>query len=212
MNVKFAHFSLESNRCHLFSFEPHLIRILDFTFASMAIFLTLPIMFFIMFAIKINSRGSAFYVQERLGQHEKVFRLIKFRTMRTNAEANGPTWAQLQDDRVTTVGKFLRKTRLDELPQLFNVLKSDLCLVGPRPIRKHFADILRAHNPEYSKRFLVKPGITGWAQIYAPYGSTVEEQLEKLPYDLSYLNGLSLTGYFRVLLKTVRIVLRAEGV
>jgi lipopolysaccharide/colanic/teichoic acid biosynthesis glycosyltransferase len=131
--------------------------------------------------------------------------------MVVNAEEGGPKWAKENDSRVTRVGKILRKTRLDELPQFLNVLKGDLSFVGPRPIRKHFADLLQQYNSNYDKRFLVKPGLTGWAQIYAPYGSSIDEQLKKVPYDLLYLNGISIKDYIKVFLLTMKAILFGKG-
>lgn len=188
------------------------IRFVDVLLAMIGLFFSLPLMLFIVLAIKLSSKGPAFYIQERLGQFERPFRLFKFRTMRVDAELCGPQWAGEDDIRVTKVGKYLRKARLDELPQLFNVLRSDISFVGPRPIRKFFADQLKPHDPRYEKRFLIKPGLTGWAQIYAPYGATVKEQLEKLPFDMWYLDGLSLRGYLKVLLLTTQIVMKGKGI
>ena len=184
----------------------------DILFAMIGIIFSFVPMLIIAFAIKLDSRGPVFFIQERLGQFKKPIRLIKFRTMVVNAEENGPVWAKENDSRVTSIGYIIRKVRLDELPQLFNVLKGDLTFVGPRPIRKYFADLLKQYSSSYDRRFLIKPGITGWAQIYAPYGSTVEEQLMKLPYDLRYLKGLSIKDYFKIILLTVKAVLLGNGI
>ena len=127
-----------------------------------------------------------------------------------DAEKYNIKWAQPNDPRITKIGRFLRKTGLDELPQLFNILKGDMSFVGPRPIRKDFAILLTQYCPDYPKRFLVKPGITGYAQLYAPYGSTIEEQLKKIPYDQKYLSGLSISEYFKILFKTVLFVIKGR--
>lgn len=190
----------------------YFIKILDFILATLGIILVSPIVLIVALAIKVDSKGPVFFSQERLGRHKKPFRLIKFRTMVFNAEQNGPVWAHKNDNRVTGVGRFLRNKKLDEIPQLLNILKGDLSFVGPRPIRKHFADIIQQHDPNYDKRFCAKPGLTGWAQIYAPYGSTVGEQLEKLPYDLKYLNGYNVKDYFKILLLTGKKVVTGKGV
>jgi lipopolysaccharide/colanic/teichoic acid biosynthesis glycosyltransferase len=184
----------------------------DTFFATIGILVALVPIIMIGIAIKLDSKGPIFFTQKRLGQYKKPFWLIKFRTMVTNAEDNGPMWANENDSRVTRVGYILRKARLDELPQLFNILMGNLSFVGPRPIRKYFADLLRQYNSEYDKRFLVKPGLSGWAQIFAPYGSTIEEQLTKVPYDLRYLKGLSVKDYLMIILLTIKTVVTGNGV
>jgi lipopolysaccharide/colanic/teichoic acid biosynthesis glycosyltransferase len=192
--------------------QPFWIRFFDILLATVGVLFTFVPMLIVAITIKLDSRGSVFFIQERLGYYKRPIWLIKFRTMSIDAEKSGPTWAQENDPRVTFVGRILRKIRFDEIPQLFNVLRGDLSFVGPRPIRKYFADLLKQHNPTYDRRFLVKPGISGWAQIFAPYGSTIEEQLSKLPYDLKYLKGLSLKDYFVIILLTIRTILMGNGV
>jgi lipopolysaccharide/colanic/teichoic acid biosynthesis glycosyltransferase len=190
-----------------------LFRLCDILFATIGLMLAAPFLFLIALAVKLESRGPAIFVQERLGQFKKPFKIVKFRTMVADAETNGPVWAQNGDPRITRLGRILRKSRLDELPQLINILKGDLSFVGPRPIRAHFAEILEKENSEYGKRFLVKPGLTGYAQIYAPYGSTIDEQLQKLQYDRKYLNGITLREYMHVIFLTALKVIRgSEGV
>lgn len=192
--------------------QSRLIKFFDIMIAIIGIFFAFVPMLIIAIAIKMSSKGPIFFIQERLGHYKKPFRLIKFRTMVVNAEGNGPTWASKDDKRVTSIGRFLRKTRLDELPQLINILKGDMGFVGPRPIRMHFAEKLASMEVVYDKRFLVKPGLTGFAQIYAPYGTNLEEQLEKLPYDLKYLNGYSFKDYLKILSLTCKTVLKGNGV
>jgi len=192
--------------------QPFWIRFFDILLATIGVLFTFVPMLIIAITIKFDSRGPVFFIQERLGYYKHPIWLIKFRTMVTNAEEHGPMWANENDNRVTRVGYILRKTRFDELPQLFNILRGHLSFVGPRPIRKYFADKLRLHHPEYDKRFLVKPGLSGWAQIFAPYGSTIDEQLTKLPYDLKYLKGLSVKDYFVIILLTIKTVLIGNGV
>jgi lipopolysaccharide/colanic/teichoic acid biosynthesis glycosyltransferase len=193
------------------SFRPALIRFFDIIIASSLLVASLPVWVFIAVAIKLTSPGPIFYSHYRLGRHRIPFKLVKFRTMIVDAEKDGPRWAQENDDRVTGIGGTLRRYRLDELPQLLLVVKGDLSLVGPRPIREQPAYVLQQYAPEYGKRFLVKPGLTGWAQIYAPYGSNVENQLKKLPYDLRYLNGLSLGDYLKIILLTARTIFVGKG-
>lgn len=189
-----------------------IIRVLDVYIGIILLFISFPFWIVIGVLIKLTSRGPVFYIQERLREYKRPFKLVKFRTMFVKAEENGPMWANKNDHRVTPFGRFLRKTRLDELPQLINVLKGDLSIVGPRPIRKHFAELLNNHNPEYDKRFTVKPGLTGWAQIYGRYGTTIEEQMEKLPYDLRYLEGITVKDYFKIVALTAITVVTGKGV
>ena len=189
------------------------IRLLDIVFALLLGLLALLPGLLIALAIRLDSRGPALYSQRRLGLRRQPFTLFKFRTMYADAETAGPRWASADDPRVTRVGRLLRATRLDELPQLVNILKGELSFIGPRPIRRHFADLLAAEDPHYNRRFQVKPGLTGWAQLYAPYGSSVQEQLAKLPYDLRYCEqGLTLSDYFKLLLLTALTVVRRQGV
>ncbi|PYM68125.1 MAG: hypothetical protein DME10_27940 [Candidatus Rokuibacteriota bacterium] len=163
-------------------------------------------------AIKLESPGSILYRQSRSGQNGCVFILNKFRSMRQDAEKEtGPVWAAQSDSRVTRVGAFLRRTRLDELPQLFNVLVGHMSFIGPRPERPEFVQDLQKQIPFYMKRLSVKPGITGWAQVKYRYGSSVDDALEKLQYDLYYIKNLSLFLDFLILLNTVQVVLFARG-
>jgi len=162
--------------------------------------------------IKLDSPGPVFFRQERVGEDGKVFTLWKFRSMRKDAERNtGPVWAKAQDSRVTRVGKYLRRTRLDEVPQLFNVLKGDMSLVGPRPERPNFVEELSKTIPFYYLRHSVKPGVTGWAQINYGYGNSVEDAVEKLQYDLFYIKNVSWALDLLVLLHTIKTVLVRKG-
>jgi len=188
-----------------------LIRACDAVLSGLGLLLSAPLMGLIALAIWLESGRPVFFVQERLGYRRESFRVVKFRTMVAEAEENGPQWAEEEDDRVTWVGRLLRRSRLDELPQLVNILRGDMTFVGPRPIREHFVPMLESMDPEYARRFEVKPGLTGWAQLYAPYGSTLEEQLEKLPYDLRYLDGLRFRTYARLIGLTALSVFRSRG-
>lgn len=189
-----------------------IIRLFDIIISTIGLILAAPVFIFIAILIKLEDDGPVFFVQERLGLFKTGFNIYKFRTMRTDAEKDGPQWCKEKDTRITIVGTFLRNTRLDELPQLFNVFKGELSLVGPRPIRAHFADILQKNDTRYNQRFQVKPGLTGWAQVYAPYGSTIEEQMEKLPYDLRYLTKFTTIDYLFVIFMTVKVVILGKGV
>lgn len=186
-------------------------RAFDFIVAGLVLVVTLPFSVIVATLVSLTSRGPVFFVQERLGEGEKPFRIVKFRTMVDKAEEDGPQWAQNNDGRVTKVGKFLRKTRLDEIPQLINVFKGDMSLIGPRPERAFFVSQLTESVPFYSLRFFVKPGITGWAQVNFRYGSDEKDAIEKLRYELYYIKNQSLALDMRILLKTVRVVLMGVG-
>ncbi|HVP11623.1 MAG TPA: sugar transferase, partial [Phycisphaerae bacterium] len=178
-------------------------RVFDFVAAGIALVVSAPIMLLIAAVIRLESRGAAFYSQTRVGQGGRFFTLHKFRTMRDGAEANGSTWATPRDPRVTLVGRFLRKSRLDELPQLWNILRGDMSLVGPRPERPEFVGPLAALIPFYDERHLIKPGLTGWAQINYPYGSSIADARRKLQLDLYYVKHTSLELDLVILLRTL---------
>lgn len=173
--------------------------------AALVLVISLPLWPIIALAVKIDSRGPIFYRQTRVGRDGVPFRLIKFRTMKADAEADGPKWAEAADPRITRVGRILRQAHLDELPQLLNILKGEMSFVGPRPERPEFVRELEAKIPYYSLRHLVKPGFTGWAQINYPYGNSVEDAEQKLEYDLYYLKHRSLLLDFSIFLKTIRL-------
>jgi exopolysaccharide biosynthesis polyprenyl glycosylphosphotransferase len=162
--------------------------------------------------IKAESKGPVFYRQERVGLNGSTFMVTKFRSMRTDAEKDGrPQWAQANDSRVTRVGGVIRRVRIDELPQLFNVLKGEMSLVGPRPERPFFVQELTQQIPFYAVRHSVKPGVTGWAQVRYHYGATVEDSQEKLQYDLYYVKNHTLFLDLVVLMETVGVVLTGKG-
>ena len=173
---------------------------------------TLPLFPFIYLAIRLSSRGPIFYRQNRVGRDGDVFDCYKFRTMRADAEADtGPTWATDDDPRITRVGKFLRKARLDEIPQLWNVLRGDMSLVGPRPERPEFVRILSQEIPYYHLRHNVRPGVTGWAQVRHKYGSSVEDAKEKLRYDLFYIKNMSIGLDLLIFFQTIKTMLLGRG-
>ena len=187
-------------------------RIFDLLCALLLIVLSLPVMLVTAVLIKLESRGPLLYRQERVGQHGKTFFVAKSRRMRTAAEKDGkPVWATANDGRVTRVGGVIRKLRIDELPQLFNVLKGEMSLVGPRPERPFFVEQLTAQIPYFAARHSVKPGVTGWAQVRYQYGSTIEDSQEKLQYDLYYVKNHSLLLDIVVLFETVGVVLTGKG-
>jgi sugar transferase (PEP-CTERM system associated) len=187
-------------------------RCFDLIAATILVAITAPLVALIAFAIRLGSKGPVFFRQVRVGQHGKPFVLYKFRSMREDAEAStGPVWADANDGRATGVGRVLRKFRLDEIPQAFNVLRGDMSFVGPRPERPFFVNLLRRNIPFYELRHSVKPGITGWAQTEYPYGASVEDACEKLQYDLYYAKHMSLACDAKILLKTAEIVFFGRG-
>jgi len=187
-------------------------RVFD-VFCAAAIFaLASPIMLATALIIKLESKGPILYKQERVGQNGQTFSIAKFRSMSTDAEKDGkPRWASANDHRVTRVGHIIRRLRIDELPQLLNVLRGDMSLVGPRPERPFFVNQLTQEIPFYALRHSVKPGVTGWAQVRYPYGATVEDSLEKLQYDLYYVKNHTLFLDLVVLMETVGVVLTGKG-
>ena len=187
-------------------------RVFDIVSASLLCLLASPVMLLAAIAIKLESRGPVLYRQERVSLNGRPFSIAKFRSMRADAEIDGkPQWAAANDNRVTRVGQFIRRVRIDELPQLFNVLCGDMSLVGPRPERPFFVEQLTQDIPFYALRHSVKPGVTGWAQVRYHYGSTVEDSLEKLQYDLYYVKNHTLFLDLMVLLETVGVVLTGKG-
>ena len=187
-------------------------RLLNFSLALIGSILSLPLLPFIVLAVKLDSRGPALYRQKRVGRGGTPFYCYKFRTMRQDAEADtGATWATDDDPRITRTGKFLRASRLDEVPQLWCVLKGDMHFVGPRPERPEFVEWLSKEIPYYGVRHVVRPGITGWAQVQYKYGNTLEDAREKLQYDLFYIKNASLGLDLLILFQTVKIVLLGRG-
>ena len=172
---------------------------------------TLPLMLVVAMLVRLDSPGPVLYRQERVGLGGRSFVLLKFRSMNCNAEARGPAWAQQRDPRVTRVGSLMRRTRIDELPQLLNVLRGQMSFIGPRPERPHFVEQLSALIPHYQERARVKPGLTGWAQVNYPYGASVEDARAKLSYDLFYVKNRSLALDLLILLATIRVILFQEG-
>jgi len=186
-------------------------RAFDLAMALLLLWQALPTLLLVALAIKLESQGPVFYKQERVGKDGKPYWLWKFRSMRQDAEKDGAVWAQANDARVTRVGRFIRKTRMDEIPQVFNVLKGDMSFVGPRPERPIFVKQLKQQIPFYGLREAVKPGITGWAQIRYPYGASVEDARNKLEFDLYYVKNGSLFLDLAIIFHTVRHVLFGRG-
>ncbi|WP_394826578.1 TIGR03013 family XrtA/PEP-CTERM system glycosyltransferase [Pendulispora albinea] len=186
-------------------------RIFDVIVATIGIVLSAPLMILTAIAIKLDSPGPILYTQERAGEFGRLFTILKFRSMRTDAEKNGAQFAKENDDRVTMVGRFIRKTRLDELPQLWNVLRGDMSMVGPRPERPVFIEQLDQQVPFFKQRLYVKPGVTGHAQVRCKYGATADDMIEKLQYDLYYIKSYSLLFDLSIMLDTIKVVLLRIG-
>lgn len=187
-------------------------RIYDIIFSVIGLLIAAPLFPLLALVIKLDSPGPIFYKQLRVGENELEYFVYKFRTMGQDAEKQtGAIWAQKDDPRVTRIGQFLRKTRLDEIPQLYNVLKGDMSFIGPRPERMAFVERLKETIPFYSTRHFVKPGVTGWAQVCYPYGASDEDALEKMRYDLYYIKNYSIFLDFRIIIDTIRVVLTGFG-
>jgi len=187
-------------------------RLIDVSASLFGLLLTWPLMLLTAIAVRFDSPGPILFSQERVGRDNKPFTLYKFRSMCADAELqSGPVWATADDPRITRVGRFIRRLRLDELPQLFNVLSGDMSMVGPRPERPHFVADLTSRIPYFGQRHIVKPGVTGWAQINYRYGSTFEDAVQKLQYDLFYIKNQSLLFDLSILFNTVKIVILRKG-
>jgi lipopolysaccharide/colanic/teichoic acid biosynthesis glycosyltransferase len=182
-------------------------RVFDFVNASLMLIISLPLWPFIALGVKIDSKGPVFYVQKRVGKDGRIFSLFKFRSMIKNAEENGPVWSGENDTRITHAGEVLRKCHLDELPQLLNVIKGDMSLVGPRPERPEFIEQIKKTVPGFNARHQVKPGITGWAQVNFPYAASLEDSKKKLEYDLYYIRQRNFLFDIKILIQTVRKLL-----
>jgi len=194
------------------AWERRVKRMLDIVFAVLFLLLLLPVMLITAVLIKLDSRGPVLFNQQRVGRNGKPFTIYKFRTMIKDAEKyTGPVWAEKSDPRITRMGRFMRRVRLDEFPQCINVLKGDMSLVGPRPERPYFVEKLKEEYPYYTRRLKVQPGITGWAQVKGEYDTSIENVREKLQYDLYYIENMSLRMDIRIMLYTVFVMLRFKG-
>jgi exopolysaccharide biosynthesis polyprenyl glycosylphosphotransferase len=189
-------------------YYPYVKRLLDILLSLLALPIAIPIILIFAIIIKLETPGPAFFLQERVGLHGKYFKVIKLRSMGVNAEKNGAQWATKNDPRVTKVGAFIRKTRIDELPQLFNVLKGDMSLIGPRPERPMFTAQFNEEIPGFIDRLQVKPGITGWAQVNGGYDITPREKLE---LDRYYIDNMSFLLDLKIILKTIKVCITGDG-
>ena len=186
-------------------------RGMDFVFSLIAVILLLPFYLFSALAVKLSSPGPIFFLQDRVGKNGRSFKIIKFRTMVVNAEQNGPQLSSENDPRITKVGKFMRKTRLDEFPQFINVLIGDMSIVGPRPERQFYIDQISKIQPQYNQLTKVRPGITSWGQVKFGYAENVDQMLQRMKFDLLYLKNRSLSLDIKIMFYTFVIVLKAEG-
>lgn len=193
------------------AWEAYLKRFMDICVASIGLILASPILLITSIIVKLDSQGPILYTQERVGQYGKKFHVHKFRSMIVDAEVDGPQWAQKKDPRITRIGKFLRKWRIDEIPQMWCVLVGDMSMVGPRPEREHFIEKLKEEIPLYGRRLLMKPGLTGWAQVRHHYDTSIDDVKKKLLYDLYYFENMSILLDVQILVRTIWVVISGSG-
>lgn len=187
-------------------------RMIDLILSTLMLAGLSPLIFLTAIIIKLDSKGPVLFSQERVGENHKPYMVHKFRSMRSDAEKEtGPVWAKENDDRITRIGHFIRKWRIDEIPQLWNVLKGEMSFVGPRPEREHFVKQLMDIIPYYGERFTVKPGLTGWAQVSYGYGASIDDAIEKLNYDLFYIKNMSILMDLMIVARTVKTVIFGHG-
>ena len=192
-------------------FELNFKRLFDITASVFAMALLLPVYLFVAGGVLFSSRGPIFYYQERIGLHGKPFMIYKFRSMLTGAEKDGPALSSIYDSRVTKFGRIMRRFRLDELPQFYNVIKGEMSIVGPRPERQCYINQIVERAPHYKQLHRVKPGLTSWGQVKFGYAENVDEMIERLKFDLIYIENMSLYVDFKIIIYTVKVILDGRG-
>ena len=212
MSVLYGLPLIDINPDILTEYQQFIKRVIDILMSIILLVALLPLSIFSVLTIKFTSSGSTFYIQRRVGKNNHPFKLFKFRTMVENSESeSGPVWASVNDPRITPIGRFLRKFRIDEIPQLLNVLKGDMSIVGPRPERPFFVEKLTARFPYYSRRLCLRPGITGWAQVVGNYDTTVENVENKLKHDFYYIENISMLLDIKIMFMTLIILVKGRG-
>jgi exopolysaccharide biosynthesis polyprenyl glycosylphosphotransferase len=194
------------------AWQENIKEFFDFFISAFALIVTLPLSICLIIAIRLSSKGPVFYSHERIGRYGKPFRIYKFRSMFVGAEKNGPVLASRTDERVTNIGKFMRRTRFDEIPNFLNVLKGDMSIVGPRPERQHFIDQIVKIAPHYLHLLKVKPGITSWGQVKYGYAENIEQMIQRLKYDLIYLDNMSLYVDLKIIIYTILTIIKRKGI
>jgi lipopolysaccharide/colanic/teichoic acid biosynthesis glycosyltransferase len=187
-------------------------RVFDIAFSTLMLILLLPVFLYFAIAIKLDSKGPVFYLQERIGRYGKAFNILKFRTMYQNAETGTPKLSSATDERVTRIGKILRKYRIDELPQFWNILIGEMSVVGPRPERKYYINQIIEDAPYYCLLYKIRPGLTSWGPIKIGYSDTIEKMVERLNYDIIYMEDMSLLNDLQIMILTIEILFKGKGV
>ena len=211
MNSIYGALLLEVNLLPMPNWQYATKRFIDIVISIFSLIFLLPLLIIIAILVKATSKGPVFFTQERIGVNAKPFYILKFRTMGVNSEKDGPQLSSSNDARITKIGRFLRKTRIDEFPQFLNVLKGEMSIVGPRPERQFYINQIKMKDPQYLYLHKVRPGITSWGQVKYGYAENVEEMVQRMKYDLLYIRNMSLALDFKIMFYTFAIILKAKG-